>query len=83
MHLKMVIKDGEIVVQDGKIKKYTWGKTHTVKPDYDESIEKTLSKFFEKNHTMSLDNYQISNEEMSELIGSDTESTKCKYERKQ
>ena len=82
-HPCMVIKDGEIVVQDGKIKKYTWGKTHTVKPDYDESIEKTLSKFFEKNHTMSLDNYQISNEEMSELIGSDTESTKCKYERKQ
>ena len=82
-HPSMVLKNGTVVVKDGKIKEYLWGKTHTVKPDYDESIQKTLSKYFEKNHTMSLENYQISNQEMIDHIGSEVETTDCKYARKQ
>ena len=82
-HPSMVLKNGTVVVKDGKIKEYLWGKTHTVKPDYDESIQKTLSKYFEKNHTMSLENYQISNQEMIDHIGSEVETTDCKYSRKQ
>ena len=35
-----VIKDGTVVVKDGEIKKYTWGKTQVVKPEYDKAIEK-------------------------------------------
>tara|TARA_B100001175_G_C19498918_1_gene636944 strand:- start:486 stop:2138 length:1653 start_codon:yes stop_codon:yes gene_type:complete len=79
----IVIKNGEIVVENGKIKKYTWGKTHTIKPDYDKSIEKSLSKFFDTYHTMKLDNYIIKDNEMEELLGSPVEINKCKYERKQ
>ena len=47
------------------------------------AIQKTLSKYFEKNHTMSLENYQISNQEMIDHIGSEVETTDCKYSRKQ
>ena len=82
-HPSMVLKNGTVVVKDGKIKEYLWGKTHTVKPEYDESIQKILSKYFEKNHTMSLENYQISNQEMIDHIGSKVETTNCKYSRKQ
>ena len=46
-------------------------------------LTKTLSKYFEKNHTMSLENYQISNQEMIDHIGSEVETTDCKYSRKQ
>jgi len=82
-HPTLVIKDGHIVVENGKIKKYIWGKTHTVKPEYDASIEKSLDKFFNKYHTMKLENYIIEDEEMNTLIGNQIIVNKCKYKRKQ
>ena len=82
-HPSLVIKDGKIVVENGKIKEYVWGKTHTVKPDYDKSIEKDLGKFFEKYHTMKLDNYILSDDEMNSLVGSPVYVNDCKYKRKQ
>ena len=82
-HPIMVLKDGKIVVENGKIKNYMWGKTQTIKPEYDTSIEKVLNKFFDKYHTMKLDSYIITESEMSDLIGSEVVTNKCKYERKQ
>ena len=72
-----VIKDGSVVVKNGEIKKYTWGKTQVVKPEYDPAIEKKLKKYFDKYHTIALPNYTISNDEMSEVIGSDINEVKC------
>jgi formylmethanofuran dehydrogenase subunit A len=82
-HPIMVLKNGKIAVENGKVKNYLWGKTHTIKPEYDASIEKILNKFFDKYHTMKLDNYIITESEMSDLIGSEVVINKCKYERKQ
>ena len=76
-----VIKDGVVVVKDGEIKKYTWGKTQVVKPEYDVGIEKRLKKYFDKYHTIALPNYTISNDEMSEVIGSDVNEVKCARKR--
>tara|TARA_B100000282_G_C31720631_1_gene485798 strand:- start:1387 stop:1869 length:483 start_codon:yes stop_codon:yes gene_type:complete len=76
-----VIKDGDVVVKNGEIKKYTWGKTQVVKPEYDVSIEKKLKKYFDKYHTLELPNYTISNDEMSEVIGSDVNEIKCVRKR--
>ena len=75
-------KNGEIVVNNGKIKKYTWGKTQVVKPEYDKTIEKKLKIFFEKYHTISLNNYKISDDEMVNLIGSEVEINDCLDKRK-
>ena len=80
-HPTFVLKDGIVVVDKGKINNFTWGKTHTVKPDYDKSIEKSLSKFFDKYHTIALPNYTISNDEMSEVIGSGINEIKCSRKR--
>ena len=76
-----VIKDGVVVVKDGEIKNYTWGKTQVVKPEYDATIEKKLKKYFDKYHTIALPNYSISNDEMSEVIGSDINEVKCSRKR--
>ena len=38
-HPTLVIKDGKIAVENGQIKEYIWGKTHTVTPEYDKAIE--------------------------------------------
>ena len=76
-----VIKDGVVVVKDGEIKNYTWGKTQVVKPEYDATIEKKLKKYFDKYHTIALPNYSISNDEMLEVIGSDINEVKCSRKR--
>ena len=72
-----VIKNGIEVVRNGEIKNYVWGKTQVVKPEYDASIEKKLDKYFKKFHTIGLSNYIISNDEMSETIGSDININNC------
>ena len=61
-----VFKDGELVVKDGTVVKVTWGATHTVKPDFDRAIEKDLQQYFEKYHTIQLDNFKISDDEIEE-----------------
>ena len=52
-HPSMVLKNGTVVVKDGKIKEYLWGKTHTVKPDYDESIQKHYLNILKKSYHVS------------------------------
>ena len=59
-----VFKDGSLVVKDGKVVKVTWGKTHTAKPAFDISIEQDLKKYFDKYHTIQLDNFKISDDEL-------------------
>tara|TARA_Y100000768_G_scaffold143378_1_gene106814 strand:- start:1914 stop:3569 length:1656 start_codon:yes stop_codon:yes gene_type:complete len=80
-HPSHVIKDGVEVVRNGEIKNYMWGKTQVVKPEHDPSIEKKLDKYFKKFHTIGLSNYIISNDEMSETIGSDININECLRKR--
>jgi formylmethanofuran dehydrogenase subunit A len=61
-----VFKDGELVVKDGEVVKITWGNTHTVKPEFDRSIEKDLKQYFDRYHTMSMDNFKVSSDEIAE-----------------
>ena len=44
-------------------------------------IWKKLKKYFDKYHTIALPNYTISNDEMSEIIGSDINEVKCVRKR--
>jgi formylmethanofuran dehydrogenase subunit A len=61
-----VFKDGELVVRNGKIVKVTRGATHTVKPAYDRGIEKRLRRYFERFHSMRLENFAIDEQELCE-----------------
>ena len=61
-----VFKDGELVVKDGIVTKVVWGKTHTAKPKFDIGVEKDLKAYFDKFHTIQLDNFKISNDEIAE-----------------
>lgn len=61
-----VFKDGELVVKDGKVVKVVWGKTHTTKPAYDVGVEKGLKDYFDKYHTIQLDNFKISDDEIAQ-----------------
>ena len=61
-----VFKDGELVVHKGKIIKVKNGVTHTLRPEFDKSIEKTLGSYFKKYQTVSLENFKIDDDEIVE-----------------
>jgi formylmethanofuran dehydrogenase subunit A len=42
-----------------------WGVTHTAKPAFDIGVEKDLKDYFDRYQTMQLDNFKISNDEIS------------------
>ena len=61
-----VFKDGELVVKDGQVVKVTWGHTHTVKPEFDRGIEKEIKKYFDTYHTMNMEHFKVSSDEIAE-----------------
>ena len=59
-----VFKDGELIARKGRIVKVTNGGTHTLRPEFDKSIEKTLKRYFDKYQTISLGNFKIDDDEI-------------------
>jgi formylmethanofuran dehydrogenase subunit A len=59
-----VFKDGTMVVKNGELIEVTWGTTHVVKPEYDNSIEKELKPYFDRYHTIKMGNFKISDDEI-------------------
>jgi formylmethanofuran dehydrogenase subunit A len=74
-----VFKNGELVVRDGKVVKVTWGRYHTVRPDYDRGIERRLADHFAAYHTMRSTQLQIPDEEMHAIgHGADLVTHPCR-----
>ena len=63
---ELVFKNGELIVKQGKIVKVVNGATHVARPSYDRSIEKSLSKYFEDFHTMRMENFRLSDDEIND-----------------
>ena len=59
-----VFKDGELIARKGRIVKVTNGGTHTLRPEFDKSIEKALKRYFDKYQTISLGNFKIDDDEI-------------------
>jgi formylmethanofuran dehydrogenase subunit A len=63
---ELVFKNGEVVVRDGKVVKVVNGATHVVRPEYDRSIEKSLKEYFDTYHTIRMENFRVSDDEIIE-----------------
>ena len=61
-----VFKDGTLVAEKGKIVETLTGTTHTVKPDFDNGIERSLKRYFDRYHTMKVNNFKIDDDEIVE-----------------
>ena len=59
-----VFKNGELVVQNGKIKKHITGGTHVVRSDYQRSIKKTVDDYYKRYMTVSKDRIKVSDDEI-------------------
>ena len=56
---RYVIKEGEVIFEDGHIRQETYGKTLYVAPRYDLEIEKDIRRFFERYYTIEFENYPV------------------------
>jgi segregation and condensation protein B len=59
-----VFKNGELIVRDGKVIKVVNGATHVARPEYNRSIEKPLKDYFDRYHTVRMENFRLSDEEI-------------------
>lgn len=50
-----VLKNGELVVEDGVVRKYRWGKTLRLKPEPDKAMIKRLDAYYQERYGLSLD----------------------------
>jgi formylmethanofuran dehydrogenase subunit A len=64
---RYVIKSGELVVEEGELRKALEGRQFAVKPEYDESIEEFLKPQFQQYYTMSFENYPVACERVHGL----------------
>ena len=56
---RYVLKGGEVVLEEGEIRKTVAGKGLLVRPAYDEKIEEFIRPLFQQYYTMSFDNYPV------------------------
>jgi formylmethanofuran dehydrogenase subunit A len=60
----LVFKNGELIVKKGKVVKVVNGATHVARPDYDRAIEKPLKDYFDRFHTMRMENFKLGDDEI-------------------
>ncbi len=58
-HARYVLKGGEVVVEEGDIRKVVDGRELIVRPSCDESITEYMRPLFEEYYTISFDNYPV------------------------
>ena len=56
---RYVIKGGEVVIEEGEIRKTVQGKGIVTHPNYDEKVEDFIRPLFQQYYTMSFDNYPV------------------------
>ncbi len=63
---ELVFKNGELIVRDGKVIKVVQGATHVARPEYDKAVEKPLKEYFDRYHTVRMENFKLSDDEIIE-----------------
>jgi formylmethanofuran dehydrogenase subunit A len=55
----LVFKDGDLVVRDGQVTHYRWGKALKVNPGYDKAIDRRLSDYYDRHFGNSRDLFTV------------------------
>jgi formylmethanofuran dehydrogenase subunit A len=56
---RYVIKGGELIVEEGHLRRAPAGRRHSVRPGYDDAIVPDLRRFFDRYSSISFDNYPV------------------------
>jgi formylmethanofuran dehydrogenase subunit A len=49
----LVLKDGDVVVRDGKVTHYRWGRALTVRPQRDGAIDRRMTAYYDQRYGIS------------------------------
>jgi formylmethanofuran dehydrogenase subunit A len=55
----LVFKDGDLVVRDGRVTHYRWGKALKVNPGYDKAIDRRLAGYYDHHFGVSRDLFAV------------------------
>jgi formylmethanofuran dehydrogenase subunit A len=55
----LVFKDGDLVVRDGRVIHYRWGRALKVAPGYDKAMDRRLSTYFDDLYGVSRDMFKV------------------------
>jgi formylmethanofuran dehydrogenase subunit A len=58
-HPRYVIKGGEVIIEDGELRRTTDGHQFASRPRYDPAVEDFLRPLFQQQYTVSFDNYPV------------------------
>jgi formylmethanofuran dehydrogenase subunit A len=61
---RYVLKGGEVVIEEGEIRKTVEGRGIVVRPEYDPKVEDYIRPLFQQYYTMSFDNYPVEMERL-------------------
>ena len=61
---ELVFKNGELIVRNGKIVRLIQGATHVARPQFDKGIERSLRDYFQRYHTMQMENIRVGDDEI-------------------
>jgi formylmethanofuran dehydrogenase subunit A len=61
---ELVFKNGDLIVRNGRIIKLVQGATHVTRPAYDKGIERSLRDYFQRYHTVQMDNFRVGDDEI-------------------
>ncbi len=55
----LVFKDGDLVVRDGRVTHYRYGRTLAVQPSYDAATDRRLAKYYDDLYGLSRDMFKV------------------------
>jgi formylmethanofuran dehydrogenase subunit A len=55
---------GELIVKTGMVVLGVLGAPHGARPDYDKGIEKSLKDYFDRFHTVAMENFKLADDEI-------------------
>jgi formylmethanofuran dehydrogenase subunit A len=65
---RIVIKAGEILIEEGEIRQCPMGKTLYAAPDFDREVESRIAKWFEEFYTIQFSNYPVSDHYLGDSL---------------
>ena len=71
-----VLKDGRVVVKDGEIVDVVYGRTHSVAPDYDKSMDAKLDRWFDEAIGFKAKTFKMRDHEIRDGQGTVVHATK-------
>ncbi|MGB5734848.1 MAG: formylmethanofuran dehydrogenase subunit A [Thiohalocapsa sp.] len=67
----LVLKSGQIVVEQGRVVATPAGRTHAIAPAFDRGIERPISDYFDRYHLVGMEHYAMRAPGLAETLGAD------------